>query len=83
MTRATHDIRLDDRTLIIHADRPMLRGAFEGVFCDPRRSPFTVGHRVLLDEVAVTVLSAKDGFPTTIEVRFVASLDDDRFRLLA
>lgn len=84
MTRATHDIRrTDERTLIIHSDQPMLHGAFEGLFCDPRRSPFTVGHRVLLDEAAVTVLSAQDGFPTTIEVRFIASLDDDRFRLLA
>jgi hypothetical protein len=84
MARATHDIRrTDDRTLIIAADHPMLRGAFEGVFCDPTRNPLTVGHRVALPEATVTVLSVQEGFPTAIEVHFVASLDDDRFRLLA
>jgi hypothetical protein len=84
MARATHDIRrTDERTLIIMTDRPMLRGSFEGVFCDPRRTPFAVGHRVALDDATVTVLSVEDGFPTSIEVRFAAPLEDERFRLLA
>ena len=61
----------------------MLHGAFEGVFGDPRQAPLTAGHRVELEEATVTVLSAQDGFPNSIEVRFIASLEDDRFRLLA
>jgi len=84
MARATHDIeRPDDRTLVIRTDRPMLQGAFDGVFRDPARSPFAPGDRVDLDEATVTVLSSEKGYPTAIEVRFVAPLEDERFRIIA
>jgi hypothetical protein len=84
MAHATHDIRrLDDRTLLIETDQPMLRGAFEGVFCDPKRSPWSAGDRIDLDETTVTVRSVRDGFPTRVEVRFAAPVEDDRFRVLA
>jgi hypothetical protein len=84
MTHATHDVqRIDDRTLLIETDRPMLRGAFEGVFSDPREAPWKVGSRVALEEATVTVRAVDDGFPTSIEVKFAAPLEDDRFCLLA
>jgi hypothetical protein len=84
MARATHDIhRPDDRTLVIDVDRPMLHGSFEQVFDDPARVPWVVGQRVALEEMTVTVLAVDRGFPTRIEARFVAPLEDDRFRFLA
>jgi hypothetical protein len=84
MARATHDVRrIDARTLVIRSDRPMLEGAFDGVFRDPARAPFRPGARVVLDDVVVTVLSAEGGYPSSIEVRFEAPLENERYRLLA
>jgi hypothetical protein len=81
---ATHDIRrTDDRTLVIETDRPMLKGAFDGVFRDPARLPLKAGDRVELDDVTVTVVAAAGGYPSRIEVRFEAPLEDERYRLLA
>jgi hypothetical protein len=61
----------------------MLKGAFEGVFGDPKQSPWHVGDRVELDEATITVQSVREGYPTGIEVRFAAPLEDERFRVLA
>ena len=46
MTRATHDVRrVDDRTIVIETDRPMLHGAYDGVFRDVGRAPLHAGWR--------------------------------------
>jgi hypothetical protein len=84
MAHATHDIRrVDDRTIVIETDRPMLRGAYDAVFRDMARAPLHAGQRFELDEATVTVLTASEGYPSSIEVRFGAPLEDDRYRLLA
>jgi hypothetical protein len=84
MAHATHHVRrIDDRTLLIETDRAMLKGAFEGVFGDPKQSPWHLSDRVELDGATITVQSVREGYPTGIEVRFAVPLEDERVRVLA
>jgi hypothetical protein len=84
MARVTHDVqRIDDRTLLIDTAPPMLHGAFEGVFSDPQQSPWRIGDHVELADATITVRAVREGFPTSIEIRFALPLEDERIRVLA
>ena len=69
--------RIDERTIVLRPDGGFLRRPWAQIFRRPETHPMRAGHRVQLDGMQATVISATEvGRPLEVEFRFDEVLED-------